>query len=135
MITAKHLGQARRQAGAVTDPVLLVAGPNVPPAVVMRHCAAALSAGRPLELLRLGDVTAVERRLLRALERRYGQDSVRTVETHSDWLALPFERMLVVLSDNGLWRGDDRVADHDEMLAMADAALSRLYEGISSGSR
>ncbi|MEY9951622.1 hypothetical protein [Leifsonia sp. EB34] len=117
----------RQEASPETAPVVLVAGPNIPPEVVMRHCGSALSAGRRLELLQLGDMTLIQRRHLSELEKRYGDGSVRMVETHSDWLALPPERTLIIISDNGLWCGDDRILDHPEMLSMSQAALSRLY--------
>lgn len=107
--------------------ILLVAGPNVQPELLRRHCISVLSAGRDLELLRLGPTTISERSLLRALARWYGSAHVQLVQNHSDWVALPHDRTVVVLSDRGFWCGEEQVADLDTMRQMSHAALGEIY--------
>lgn len=123
------VNQKERTGGRAADApvVVLVAGPNIPPHVVRQHCVSALAAGCELELIQLRDDTPLERRALRALGLWYGRNRLRVVATHADWLATPLDRTLVVLSDKGLWRGDERVADREAMLSMPRTALSRLY--------
>lgn len=107
--------------------LILVVGPRIPDSVLRRHCVAALHAGHPVALVQLRPVTIGEKYLLRALGRWYGQGSITIVESHGDWLTLPERRGLVVLSDRGLWRDDERLADRDAMLAMPSPAVLALY--------
>lgn len=125
----KHAAQRRH--GPRT--VLLVAGPHVSNSELRRHCLGALSVGRPVALVRLHPVSAGERYLLRALARWYGQDSVRLVESHADWAAVSPGATVVVLSDRGIWRDDDRVADPSQLGSLSKAAIESLYSG--SGGR
>jgi hypothetical protein len=107
--------------------VLLVVGPYLPNSELRRYCLGALSAGRPVALVRLRPVPASERYLLKALARWYGHDSVRLIESHADWAAVSREATVVVLSDRGIWRDDDRVADSSEVRSLSKAAIESLY--------
>lgn len=119
----EHAGEGRH--GSRT--VLLVAGPHVSNGELRRYCVGALSAGRPVALVQLHPVSASERYLLRALARWYGQHSVRLVESHSDWAAVSHEATVVVLSDRGIWRDDERVAGPARLGSLSRAAMERLY--------
>jgi len=116
-------------AGAQRDTrgVVLVVGPHIPNAELRRHCLGALSVGRTVALVQLHPVTVSERYLLRALTRWYGQHSLRLVESHADWAAVSRGAMVVVLSDEGLWRDEVRVTDSSGARLLTRSAIERLY--------
>ncbi|NUU07242.1 hypothetical protein HNO83_12935 [Leifsonia sp. C5G2] len=107
--------------------MILVVGPNIPESLLRRHCVAALRAGNTVALVQLRPSTAGEGYLLRALARWYGKGQIALVEDHRDWLQLPERRRLVVLSERGLWRDDERVAEGGAMLAMSSSDVAALY--------
>ena len=127
MLHKEDMQKTPARGDAETDLVVLVVGPRIPEALLRRHCVAALHAGYRVALVPLRPVSVGERYILRALARWYGQSRIRVIENHEDWVVVPDRRRLVVLSERGLGRDDERVADRDAMLAMPSPAVFALY--------
>ncbi|GIT78392.1 hypothetical protein LLS1_00610 [Leifsonia sp. LS1] len=124
--------KATRRSSAAQATLVLVAGPNVPEALVRRHCVCALTAGHTVALVLLRRATIAERYLLVALRSHFGSDSIWLVHDHRDWRRVPEGAPTVVQSDQGLWSGDARVADRETAEHMDWEGTYDLYRRLDS---